>query len=171
MRRSLRSLSHPPLNGSIVSQTGFEMSDDNLRFAVLAEKDGDSGALVLHSLTMEKLYEHIVVPYEEDRPFFIDGVPVERKNLRRIKIIRQDDEFALEFDRLHNGIKNPKGATWHVPIAEYPGRLVALFRERNLDVTSDVIEAYRGRKKLKIPTEKLIEAASQIAVAAIRTAG
>jgi hypothetical protein len=67
----------------VVSQTGFEMSDDNLRFAVLAEKDGDSGALVLHSLTMEKLYEHIVVPYEEDRPFFIDGVPVERRNLRR----------------------------------------------------------------------------------------
>jgi hypothetical protein len=74
-------------------------------------------------------------------------------------------------DRLHNGLKNAKGSTWYVPIAEYPGRLVALFQERNLDVTFDVIDAYRGRKKMKIPTEKLIEAASQIAVAAIRGAG
>jgi hypothetical protein len=63
----------------VVSWAGLNVVNEDLRFAILAEKDGDSNALVLQSLTLEKLYEHIVVPYEEGRPFFIDGVPVERK--------------------------------------------------------------------------------------------
>jgi hypothetical protein len=147
------------------------MPEDELRFAVLAEKDGEPRALYLHGLTVTKLYEHIVVPYEEDRPFFVDGAPLDRKTLRRIKIIRHDEEFGLELHRLHNRIKNPRGSDLHTPVADYPARLLALFQEQSTDVTSDIIDVYREKKRLKVPTEKLIEAASQIAIAAIRGAG
>jgi hypothetical protein len=147
------------------------MPEDEILFAVLAEKKDDARALYRHGLTVTKLYEHIVVPYEEDRPFFIDGVPFERATLRRIKIIKQDNQFTLDLDRLHNRIKNPRGSDLYTPIADYPGRLLALFQEQRADVTSDIIDAYREKKKLKVPTEKLVEAASQIAMAAIRGAG
>jgi hypothetical protein len=147
------------------------MGDQELRFAVLAEKEGDPRSLFLHGLTINKLYEHIVVPYEEDKPFFIDGVPLERKTLRRIKIIREDVEFVHDLDRLHNRIQNPRGSDMHTPISDYPGQLVALFHERNLDVTSDVVNAYREKKKLRLPVDELIAAAAQIVTAAMRSAG
>ena len=147
------------------------MGNDQLRFAVLAEKEGEPRSLFLHGLTINRLYEHIVVPYEEDKPFFIDGVSVERKTLRRIKIIREDEDFVGDLDRLHNRVQNPRGSDMHTPIADYPGLLVALFHERNLDVTSDVINAYRDKKKLRLPVDELIGAAAQIATAAIKSAG
>jgi hypothetical protein len=147
------------------------MRDEELRFAILAEKEGDPRGLFLHDLTINKLYEHIVVPYEEDKPFFIDGVPLERKTLRRIKIIRESEAFVHDLDRLHNRVKNPRGSDMHTPISDYPGQLVALFQERNLDVTSDVINAYREKRKLRLPVDELIAAAAQIATAAIRSAG
>ena len=147
------------------------MRDEDMRFAVLAEKEGHPKGLFLHGLTITKLYEHIVVPYEEGKPFFIDGVPLERKMLRRIKIIREDQSFVHDLDRLHNGVKNPRGSDMNIPISDYPGRLVALFQERNADVTSDVINAYREKKKLTLPLEELIATAGQIAIAAIRNAG
>lgn len=147
------------------------MVDEDIRFAVLAEKEGDSRGLFLHGLTITRLYDHIVVPYEEDKPFFIDGVPLERKTLRRIKIIRQDEDFAGDLDRLNNRIKNPRTSDLYTPIADYPGRLVALFQERSSDVTSDVINAYREKKKLKLPVGELVAAAAQIAIEAIKRAG
>lgn len=147
------------------------MRDDELRFAVLAEKEGDPRSLFLHGLTINKLYEHIVVPYEEDKPFFIDGLPLERKTLRRIKIIREDEDFVHDLDRLHNRVQLPRASDMHTPISDYPGLLVSLFQERNLDVTSDVINAYREKKKLRLPVDELIAAAAQIATAAIRSAG
>jgi hypothetical protein len=145
--------------------------EDEIQFAILAEKEGDPTPLVLHGLAIEDLYAHVVDPYENDRPFFISGVPVERKNLRRIKIVRQDARFALDLRRLHNRVKNPRNSNLYTPIADYPGRLVALFQERSLDVTSNIIDAYRAQRKLKLPLDKVIEAASQIVVAAIRAAG
>jgi hypothetical protein len=59
----------------------------------------------------------------------------------------------------------------HTPISDYPGQLVALFHERNLDVTSDVVNAYREKKKLRLPVDELIAAAAQIVTAAMRSAG
>jgi len=102
---------------------------------------------------------------------FIDGVPVERATLRRIKIIKQDRKFTQDLHRLHNRIRNPTDSNLYTPIADYPGRLRALFQAQSLDVTSDIINAYREKKNLKLPTDRLVEAASQIAVAAIRGAG
>jgi len=48
------------------------MAEDEILFALLAEKKDDPQPLYLHGLPVMKLYEHVVVPYEENRPFFID---------------------------------------------------------------------------------------------------
>jgi hypothetical protein len=120
------------------------MPDEEIRFAVLAEKGDNPTVLFMHGLTIAKLYDHIIVPYEEDKPFFIDGVPTEKKSLRKIKIIREDQKFVRDLNRLHNRIKNPKGSALFTPIADYPGRLAALFQERSIAASQIAIAAIRG---------------------------
>jgi hypothetical protein len=44
------------------------MSNDNFRFAVLAEKVGYDKLLFLHNLSLTQLYEDIVIPFEENKP-------------------------------------------------------------------------------------------------------
>ena len=51
-------------------------------FGIVAEVDGRQKQLVLLNLSFGRLIDEIVVPYEEDQPFFIDGVPVTKNKIR-----------------------------------------------------------------------------------------
>jgi len=147
------------------------MSDDDFRFAVLAEKDGYDWPLCLHSLSLTQLYEELVIPYEEGKYFFIDGVPVDRTKLRKLKITKQSRDFVAYFEALHENIRfKMRDAPSFVPIDEYLGRLAALFRESGVDVTASVVNAYQERKELKLPVPEIISGASQVVVAAIKAA-
>ena len=55
------------------------------RFAVFAEAKGFDKPLLLMDLTFARLIDDIVVPYDKGDPFFIDGAPLDRTNIRRIK--------------------------------------------------------------------------------------
>jgi hypothetical protein len=139
------------------------------RFAVLVEKDGHTAPVYLHGLTLTRLYEDVVVPYEEDKPFFVDGVPIRnRSDLKRLKIIRQDSRLTFDLFRLYDGIKRGADKRVAIPTGDYPGRLIALFQESREDVTSSIVNAYQEKKPLKLPLDKLIEAASAVAAAAIK---
>ena len=52
----------------------------------------------------------IVVPYQSDKPFFVDGAPVTKKDFKKLKIIRLDDNFSAAFQQmqmvLHHGSLN-----------------------------------------------------------------
>lgn len=65
------------------------MTDAETKFAVVAEKRGHGKSLYLHDLTFARLIDDVIVPYESDKPFFIDGVPLKRDELTRIKIVQQ----------------------------------------------------------------------------------
>ena len=69
------------------------MRDEEFKFAVLAEKVGYDKPLFLHNLSLGQLCEDIVIPFEEGKPFFIDGVPVRKDELEKIKITKQSDRF------------------------------------------------------------------------------
>lgn len=153
------------------------MPDTETRFAVVAEKRGYDRPLYLHDLTFARLIDNVVVPYESAKPFFIDGVPVKRGELAKIKIIQQAQDFSEQFSQLHHGVSMPKSKeAIHVPTTEYPMRLDALFRGEGDDVTSQVIQAFdvKIRPKLKdyLPRqEELISAAFQVFVDSMKRLG
>lgn len=62
-------------------------------FAVCAEVDGQSKALVVTDLTFERLIDEIVVSYHRDDAFFVDGVPVKRQQVRRLIVVHQGPSF------------------------------------------------------------------------------
>jgi hypothetical protein len=134
------------------------------KFGVLAEKKGLEGrSLYLHSLTFGRLMDDVVVPYEKGEPFFVDGVPVNKGNLQRIKIIRQSQNFEGQFEDLHQYAALPDSAAF-VRAADYPVRLDVLFRGEGEDVTGQVINAFKvgilPRLKEYLPKrEELISAA------------
>lgn len=117
-------------------------SDDEPRFAVQAQKNDADKALYLQNMTFGQLMEDVVVPYERDDSFFIDGVPVQKKELARIKIVRQSPDFMRNLDSLHFNLKRG-GSKSVVPAADYPMRLDALMRECGEDVTNRILNAYK----------------------------
>ena len=83
----------------------------------------------------------MVVPYEKGDAFFIDGVPVTKKELARIKIVRQSPSFPALFDELHYRLgKVGSGRT--VPPESYLMRLDALIRGEGEDVTQQILNAF-----------------------------
>ena len=141
-------------------------------FAVVAEKRDYPQPLFMMGLPLEQLYRDIVTKYEEGNPFFIDGVPVSKTDLLRIKIVRQKADFEAKLNELHWNVRFlNRDSGRFIPIADYPGRLVALFRECGTDVTSNVIDAYQAKKKLKIPVDQIVDAASKMAIELMKMAG
>jgi hypothetical protein len=145
-------------------------TDDEPRFAVQAQKNSLERTLYLQNLTFGQLMEDVVVPYERGDSFFIDGVPVQKKELARIKIVRQAPNFMHDLDELHFYLKRG-GSKNFVPAADYPLRLDALMRKNGEDVTNRILNAYKEgilpRIKDYIPKrQELISAALTLFVEA-----
>src|SRR5260370_3303063 len=134
-------------------------------FAVYAEADGQTKPLIMTHLTFAKLMDDVVVPYQTDEPFFIDGAPLKRQGLRRMKIIRQGEFFDQTFRKLHADMRwGPDRKRQQLYTDQYHIRLEALLRESGEDVTSQVLKAFdstiRPRLKDYLPNrEELIKAA------------
>ncbi len=134
---------------------------------MIAESDKYERPLYMHDMSFAKLIDQVVVPYETGKSFFIDGVPLEKSNARRLKIVQQRGNFSVEFERLHNDLKLPRSSGLRIDAADYPVRLDALFRQAGDDVTSQVISAYQAtikdRLKEYLPKrDELISAALQV---------
>jgi hypothetical protein len=142
---------------------------DDSRYAVLAEKRGYDKRLYLHDLPFDRLIDEVVVPYEEGKPFFVDGVAVTKETLDRIKIIKQAAAFSPQLARLHQHLDFPKDAPHKVSIQDYPGRLDALFRATGADITTSLIAAYRDKKRLNLPKEELVSGLFALAVAGVKS--
>lgn len=152
------------------------MDAQEQKFAVIAESKDYEKPLYLFNLPFARLMDDVVVPYQSDKNFFIDGVSVNAKNLKRIKLLRQNDRFEEGFRTLHQHLRLPKSSGFRVPAEDYDTRLQAVFRDAGDDVTSQVITAYQEkiRDKIKeyIPNKKeLIDAAFQFFVQSIKTLG
>lgn len=99
-------------------------------FAVWAEAEGQARPLLMIGLTLARLFDDIVVPYQTGEPFFVDGVPVKGKELKRIKILRAmpglSNSLALFNRTLHSG--DPK--LQQIYGDQYHTRLEAILRQR-----------------------------------------
>lgn len=142
------------------------MSEERKKlFAVFAEAEEYDKPLILTNLTFAHLIDEFVFPYENDEPFFIDGVPITRKKIRKLKILRQKKNFSHLFALLHRKLQHGDRTLQKTYGEQYHTRLEAVLREGCEDVTSQVIKAFdtkiKPRLKDYLPKkEELIKAAS-----------
>ena len=112
-------------------------------FAVYCEVDGHLEPLLMFDLTFARLIDDVVVPLENQKPFFVDGVPVTKgPALRRLKILRQSEEFQHEFGALHWELRAAHQDKREFVAANYHRLLEGLVRESCEDVTSQVVKAF-----------------------------
>lgn len=140
-------------------------------FGVIAEVAGRDKQLVHLNLTFGRLIDEIVKPYDSGEAFFIDGVPVKKPEIRRIKIVSLTEEFQDAIFELERGLKH--GDNRKVYGDQYETRFEHILRTKVEDVTSQIIKAYNQAVKpsLKdyIPKrEELISAATTIFVEAMK---
>lgn len=134
-------------------------------FAVFAEAEGYDKPLILTNLTFARLIDDVVVHFEKEEPFFIDGAPINHKKIHKLKILRQKEHFPRLFYGLHRGMRRGDKAQQKTFGNQYHVRLEAALREGCEDVTSQVIKAFDSEIKPKLKDylpkrEELIQAAS-----------
>lgn len=134
-------------------------------FAVFAEAAEYDKPLILTNLTFARLIDDILVLFERKKPFFIDGAPINREKIRKLKILRQKDDFPHLFYELHRGMRRGDKARQKIFGDQYHTRLEAVLREGCEDVTSQVIKAFDTKIKPSLrdylpKREELIQAAS-----------
>ena len=142
-------------------------------FGVVAEVEGRTKQLVLLNLTFGRLIDEIVLPYDTDEPFFVDGVPVTRNKIRRIKIISLTDKFQQGIWELQRGLTRGEHQNQKIYGDQYETRFEHVLRTDAEDVTSQIIKAYnqavKPRLKDYIPKrEELISAATTLFVEAMK---
>ena len=136
-------------------------------FAVYAVRKAESTPLIQTGMTFRRLMDDIVVPYNSEEAFFIDGAPVRPAELDRIKIIKQTESFTGFFYDLHWGMREGEIKKQDLYAKQYHVRLEALLRESGEDVTAQVIKVYNTviKPKLKdyLPNrEALLDAAVKV---------
>ena len=116
------------------------MNED--RFAIVAEVDGYSKPLLAVRLTLGRLVDDIVHPYQINKKFFIDGVAISPDKIRRLKILKQDEQFDFYLQKIHDDLEHGNIETRKLSGQQYEIRLQALMIEHGEDITSQVIQAY-----------------------------
>jgi hypothetical protein len=145
------------------------------QFAVFAEADGQAKPLIMTHLTFARLMDEIVLPYQTDVAFFIDGAPLKKQNLKRLKIMKQKDSFDSTYFSLHHAMR--WGASdikkQELYANQYHIRLEALLRESGEDVTAQVLKAFDRTIKPSLKDylpkrEELIKAALTLFVESMK---
>ena len=80
-------------------------------FTVWAEADGHTRPLIMTGLNFNRLFDDVVVPYQTDAMFFVDGAPVKAKDLKRIKLLRAKKSLGMAMLNLNVGLTRYCG-TW-----------------------------------------------------------
>jgi hypothetical protein len=143
-------------------------------FGVIAEVEERNKQLVHLNLSFGRLIDEIVVPYDTDEPFFIDGVPVTKNKIRRIKIISLTEKFQNGMFELESGLTRGEHQRQKTYGDQYETRFEHLLRTDAEDVTSQIIKAYNKAVKPKLKDyvpkrEELISAATTIFIEAMKS--
>jgi hypothetical protein len=125
-------------------------SERDQRFAISAEKRGYGKSLILMDLTFSELIDTVVKPYEEDEPFFIDGVPLVRDEVDKLKIIEQGNDFAGAYGEIRGGLDRRDMKIRDTTAKHYDVLMADVMRGCGRDVTSLVIRAYATEVKPRI---------------------
>ncbi len=146
------------------------------KFGVIAEAEGYGRQLVLLDLSFGRLIDEIVVPYDNDEAFFIDGVPVTKAKIKRIKIVELGDEFRRGMGELERGMTRGDAKNKKTYGDQYHTRFEHILRTVTVDVTAQVIKAYNQTIKPSIKDylpkrEEFISAATKVFIEGMKMLG
>ncbi len=145
-------------------------------FAVIAEAEGYKKQLVLLDLPFGRLLDEVIVPYDSDESFFIDGVPVTKSNIRRIKIVELGAYYRDGIHEIERGMTRGDKVKNKTYGDQYETRFEHVLRTTTTDVTSQVIKAYNQAVKPNIKDympkrEELISAATKVFIEGMKALG
>ena len=143
-------------------------------FGVIAEIADRSKQLVLLDLPFSRLIDDIIKPYDQDEAFFIDGVPVTKNKITRIKIVKFGPNYGHAMWELKRGLTQGTHQENKVYGDQYETRFEHILRTNTEDVTSQIIKAYNQAVKPSIKDylpkrEELISAATQLFIQAMKS--
>jgi hypothetical protein len=152
------------------------MDINKATFTIFGEVEGHDRPLIMTRLSFARIIDDIVVPFETEKPFFMDGVPVVKEKIRKIKIIRETAELRNFLEGLHIRLRQGTPQEQKDVAEQYDIRVEAILREGGEDVTSQVIKAFdiTIRPKLKdyLPNRlELIQAAMLVFAEALKVLG
>jgi hypothetical protein len=75
------------------------------KFAIYAEATDQQRPLIMTGLTFARLIDDVVHPFEADKPFFVDGAPLMKPKIKRIKILQQSEFLERNLAELHHMLK------------------------------------------------------------------
>ena len=128
------------------------LNDEAQRFAISAEKRGYPRALIMMDLSFAALIDTVIKPYEEDEAFFIDGVPLTRGDVERLKVVEQTPQFAEVYRHVQNDLLGYRGEKEkEISLRHYDAMIADIFRGHGRDVTSLVVRAYGSEVKPSLP--------------------
>lgn len=146
------------------------------KFGVIAEVEGYGKQLVLLDLPFGRLIDEIVVPYDNDEAFFIDGVPVTKAKIRRIKIVELGDKFQWGIEELERGMTRGDAKNKKTYGDQYHTRFEHILLTDTVDVTAQVIKAYNQTIKPSIKNylpkrAEFISAATKVFIEGMKMLG
>jgi hypothetical protein len=146
------------------------------RFIVWAEAEGHNRPLLMTDMSLARLFDDIVVPYQTGETFFLDGVPVKAKDLKRIKILRAKPALPDALHMFNRGLTRGEPPTRKIYGDQHHVRYEAILRDHSEDVTAQIIKAYDRAIKPSIKDylpkrEELIGAAVKVFVEAMKSLG
>ena len=145
-------------------------------FSVYAYRKGDTKPLIQINMTFGRLMEDIVIPFNTDEMFFLDGAPMKATSIDRIKLIRQGQNFARRIEDLHFGMRRGDIKLQELYAKQYDVRLEAILRDTGEDVTSQIIKAYTTAVKPKLKDymsnrESILDAAVKVFTESLKALG
>jgi len=142
-------------------------------YGVIAETEGFERQLVLLDLPFGRLLDEIVVPYDNDEPFFIDGVSVTKAKIKRIKIVELGEKYRHGMRELERGLTRGDNASRKTYGDQYQTRFEHILRTDTIDVTAQVIKAYNEVIKPSIKDylpnrQEMISTATKVFIEAMK---
>lgn len=144
------------------------------KYGVLAEKIGHHKSLLMINLSFGRLVDEILIPYDNEKSFFIDGTPVEASKLEKIKIFEIGENFNYHLNKdLTMGLQRGDAAKMKILGDQYETRLQHIILTKTIDVTSQVISAFNKEVKPKLTDylpkrEEIISAAFKIFIESMK---
>ncbi len=145
-------------------------------FAVFAEAVDYDKPLIQAGLPFGRLIDEIVVPYQNGEPFFIDGAPLTRKTIRKLKILKENKDCQELLNDFHWKLRNWNDKEYKHLADQYLVRIEAILRESGTDVTAQIIKAFDTTIKPSLKDylpkrNELISAAMRVFIESLKSLG
>ncbi|MFB3788534.1 MAG: hypothetical protein ACE15F_19420 [bacterium] len=112
------------------------------KFAIYAEAKEYWRPLIMTHLPFARLIDDIVFPFEKNEPFLIDGAPLQRDRITKIKILRLLSDFPESWDRFHQALFGGGSEQKRIYGEQYHLRVEAILRRHCEDVTAQLLKTF-----------------------------